>query len=128
MNPSDLKYSKEHEWVRIEAEGVALIGITAFATEQLGDVVYIDLPPAGTELKQFDKLGEIESVKAVSDIYSPISGRVIERNEEAIEHPEFVNDEPYGKGWLLKVAVKDASELDTLLSAQAYEELIASEA
>ncbi|MBI4298834.1 MAG: glycine cleavage system protein GcvH [Chloroflexi bacterium] len=127
MNPSDLKYSKEHEWVRIEPGGAALIGITAFAAEQLGDVVYLDLPSVGTELKQFGKLGEVESVKAVSEVYAPISGRVIGRNEEAIAHPELVNSEPYGRGWFLRVAVKERGELDNLLSAQEYEEFLAAE-
>ncbi len=128
MIPPDLKYSKEHEWVRIEMEGVALIGITAFAAEQLGDVVYLDLPAPGTEVGQFGKLGEVESVKAVSDIYSPISGSVLGRNEQAIDHPELVNEEPYGRGWLLRVSMKDPKELDNLMSARAYEELIAGKA
>ena len=127
MNPPDLRYSKEHEWVRIESEGVAIVGITAFAVEQLGDVVFLDLPEPGAELSQSAKLGEVESVKAVSDIFSPLSGTVLERNEAAIDRPETLNDEPYGQGWLLKVALKDTSQLDSLLTAQQYEEFLASQ-
>ncbi len=127
MNPPDLRYSKEHEWVRIESEGVAVVGITAFAVEQLGDVVFLDLPEPGSELSQSAKLGEVESVKAVSDIFSPLSGTVLERNEAAIDRPETLNDEPYGQGWLLKVALKDTSQLDNLLTAQQYEEFLASQ-
>ena len=127
MNPPDLRYSKEHEWVRIESDGVAVMGITAFAVEQLGDVVFLDLPEPGTELSQFAKLGEVESVKAVSDLFSPLGGTVLERNEAAIDRPETLNDDAYGQGWLLKVAVKDTSQLDNLLTAQQYEEFLASQ-
>ena len=127
MNPPDLRYSKEHEWVRIESEGVAVVGITAFAVEQLGDVVFLDLPKVGAELSQFAKLGEVESVKAVSDLFSPLDGTVLERNEAAINRPETLNDDAYGQGWLLKVAVKDTSQLDNLLTAQQYEEFLASQ-
>ena len=127
MNPPDLRYSKEHEWVRIESEGVAVVGITAFAVEQLGDVVFLDLPEIGAELSQFAKLGEVESVKAVSDLFSPLTGTVLERNEAAINRPETPNDDAYGQGWLLKAAVKDTSQLDNLLTAQQYEEFLASQ-
>ena len=127
MNPPDLRYSKEHEWVRIESEGVAVVGITAFAVEQLGDVVFLALPKVGAELSQFAKLGEVESVKAVSDLFSPLDGTVLERNEAAINRPETLNDDAYGQGWLLKVAVKDTSQLDNLLTAQQYEEFLASQ-
>ena len=127
MNPSDLRYSKEHEWVRLESEGVAVIGITEFAAESLGDVVFLELPQTDTELTQFDKMGEVESVKAVSDLYSPVSGRVIERNEKAIENPELVNDRPYESGWLLRVALTDASELDSLMTAEQYDAFLASQ-
>ena len=127
MNPADLRYSKEHEWVRVESDGVALIGITQFAAESLGDVVFLDLPEVGFEVGQLEKLGEIESVKAVSDIYSPISCRVIERNEQAIENPELVNEVPYDLGWLLRVAFNDNSELDNLMSSGQYEAFLASD-
>ncbi len=127
MNPADLKYSKEHEWVRIESEGVAIIGITEYATESLGDVVFLDLPDVEAELTQSEKLGEVESVKAVSDIYSPISGRVLERNEQAIEKPEMVNDGPYESGWLLKMTVSNMSDLDSLMTAAEYDSFLSSQ-
>ena len=127
MNPPDLIYSKEHEWLRVGSEGVALVGITEFAAETLGDVVFVELPEIGAQLTQFEKMGEIESVKAVSDLYSPISGRVIERNEQLIESPELVNDGPYESGWLVRVAFNDASELDILLTAEQYESFLASQ-
>ena len=125
--PQDLKYHKEHDWVRLESDGLAVVGITAFAAESLGDVVFVDLPEVGAELRQFDKLGEIESVKAVSDLYSPISGRVAESNQEAADNPEIVNESPYETGWLVKVEPADVSEMDNLMSAAEYEALIAAE-
>lgn len=119
--PAGLKYSKEHEWVRVEADGQALIGITDFAQDQLGDVVYLDLPEAGTALTQFERMGEVESVKSVSDLFSPISGEVVERNQAAIDAPELVNASPYEGGWLLRVRLSDAAGLDRLLSAEEYD-------
>ena len=127
MNLPDLRYSEEHEWMRLEPDGVAVVGITEFAAESLGDVVFLDLPEVDAELTQFEKLGEVESVKAVSDLYSPVSGRVLERNEQAIENPELVNDGPYESGWLLRVALTDPSELDTLMTAEQYEAFLASQ-
>jgi glycine cleavage system H protein len=124
--PDGLNYSKEHEWVRVE-DGVAAIGITDFAQDQLGDVVYLDLPDVGVSVRQFEKMGEIESVKSVSDLFSPISGEVTERNEAAIDSPELVNSSPYGDGWLLRVRMSNPAELDNLLSAGAYDELIKQE-
>ena len=124
--PPELRYSKEHEWVRVEGD-VATTGITDHAQEQLGDLVYLDLPKVGTAVRQFEKLGEIESVKAVSDIFSPVGGKVTELNEEAVKAPELVNHDPYGRGWLVKLALSDASEVDKLLTAEQYEELIAQE-
>jgi len=125
-SPSDLRYSKEHEWVRVE-DGVGTIGITDYAQDQLGDIVYLDLPEEGTAIKQFEKLGEIESVKAVSDLFVPVSGEVAEINQEAVDSPELVNQDPYGRGWLLKVRLSDESEVEGLLSAQEYDELVAAE-
>ena len=125
--PQDLKYHKEHDWVRLESDGVAVIGITEFAAESLGDVVFLDLPEPGTELRQFQKLGEIESVKAVSDLYSPIGGRVIDRNQQAIDSPEIVNESPYESGWLIKVEPADTAEFDNLMTAAKYEALLAEE-
>lgn len=126
MNPPDLKYSEEHEWVRSVSEAVAVVGITEYAAESLGDVVFLELPEPDSELTQFEKAGEVESVKAVSDIYSPINGRVIERNEQAITSPELVNEAPYEAGWLLKVAVTDASGIDKLMTAEQYDAFLAS--
>ena len=122
--PADLRYSKEHEWVRVE-DGAGTIGITDYAQDQLGDIVYLDLPAVGTSVTQCDKLGEIESVKAVSDLFSPVGGEVVEVNQAVVDQPELVNTEPYGRGWLIKVRLTDASELEKLLSADQYEALIA---
>ena len=124
MTPDDRRYSKEHEWTQLEG-GVATIGITQFATESLGDVVFVDLPEVGSEVSQFAKFGEIESVKAVSDLFSPVSGMIVARNDAVIENPEIVNGEPYGDGWLLKVELADASEVDGLMSAAEYDALTA---
>ena len=120
MYPDDLKYSKEHEWVRMEGN-VAQIGVTVFAQDSLGDVVFIDLPDVGTEVGQFEKFGEIESVKAVSDLFSPIAGTIVDANSAAIDNPETVNTDPYGSGWLIKVEISDPSQLDELMDAETYE-------
>ena len=126
MNPPDLKYSKEHEWVRSESDSVVVMGITEFAQDSLGDVVFVEIPDEGAELIQGEKMGEIESVKAVSDLYSPVSGKVIKRNESLIDNPELVNEGPFEQGWMLKVEIKDASELDNLLSADNYNSFLKS--
>jgi glycine cleavage system H protein len=126
-SPKDRRYSKEHEWVRL-ADGEALVGITDFAQEQLGDLVYFDLPEPGAQIEQDGKLGEVESVKAVSEIYAPISGEIIEVNQQAMDSPEVVNEDPYGAGWLLKVKPADPSQLDSLLSAEEYDTLVATAA
>ncbi len=117
--PQDLRYSKEHEWVRLDGD-TATIGITHFAQEQLGDVVFVELPEKGATIRQFSSLGVVESVKAASDIYSPISGEVLERNVKVIEKPELVNQKPYDDGWMLKVKLADKGELQKLLSADDY--------
>lgn len=121
MNPVDRKYSKEHEWIKVDQGAGGLVGITHYAQDQLGDVVYLDLPGVGTRLGQHGKLGEIESVKTVSDIFSPVSGEVVEINQEAVDRPELVNEDPYGNGWLLRVEINDPSEMDALLTAEQYE-------
>jgi glycine cleavage system H protein len=126
MNPPDLKYSKEHEWVRSESDSVVVMGITEFAQDSLGDVVFVEIPDVDAELTQGEKMGEIESVKAVSDLYSPVSGKVIKRNESLIDNPELVNEGPFEQGWMLKVEIKDASELDNLLSADDYNSFLKS--
>lgn len=123
MNPRDCKYSKEHEWVRFEG-GLATVGITDYAQDQLGDMVYVELPPLGEILTQFEPFGVVESVKAASDLYAPLSGEVLEVNEELSDHPEFVNEDPYGKGWMIKIEPSDTSELDNLLTAEEYEEYL----
>ncbi len=127
MYPANIRYSKEHEWVRVEAGGIAVVGITFFAQDQMGDVVFLDLPASGMEVEQFKKVGEIESVKTVSELFSPISGRVVEVNQEVVENPEIVNKDPYDKGWLIKIALKDPSDLDRLMNAQEYQKLIVGE-
>ena len=125
-NPDNLRYSREHEWVRVGDDGVAVVGITHFAQDELGDVVFVELPEVGDEVVQFEKMGEIESVKAVSDLYSPVSGSVVERNDALTDAPELVNDSPYEGGWMLRVEVSDSSEVDGLLSAGEYEEFLRS--
>ncbi len=117
--PQDLRYSKEHEWIRLDGD-TATIGITHFAQEQLGDVVFVELPEKGATVRQFASLGVVESVKAASDIYSPISGEVLERNVKVIEKPELVNTQPYGDGWMLRVRLADKGELQKLMSAEDY--------
>ena len=125
MNPTDRKYSKEHEWVKIESGDVALVGITHFAQDQLGDIVFVYFPDDLESLEQFKSFGEIESPKAVSELFAPVSGRVIEVNAELQEHPELVNEEPYETGWMLKVQLSDLSEMDNLMSADQYDALTA---
>lgn len=127
MTPDDRKYSKEHEWALVDgpADGTVTIGITQFATESLGDVVFVDLPDVGSEVSQFGKFGEVESVKTVSDLFSPVSGTIVEKNDAVIDNPEIVNAGPYDGGWLLKIKLSDASELDGLMSASDYDALTA---
>jgi glycine cleavage system H protein len=127
MSPKALRYSKEHEWLRLESDAIGVIGITEFAAESLGDVVFVELPEVGAELTQFEKMGEIESVKAVSDLYVPIGGRVVERNEALVEAPELVNDAPYESGWMLRVSVADSSQVDLLMTSDQYDSYLASQ-
>ena len=117
--PEDLRYTEEHEWVRW-VDGEAVVGITLYAQEQLGDVVYVELPALGEEVQQFQPFGVVESVKAASDLYSPLSGRVSAVNEALAEHPELVNEDPYGEGWMIRLEPTDRAELDRLLRADAY--------
>jgi glycine cleavage system H protein len=123
-SPKDRRYSKDHEWVRLDGDE-ATIGITDFAQEQLGDIVYFNLPEPGAQVRQHAELGEVESVKAVSDIYAPLTGEVIEINQRAMDAPELANQDPYGEGWLLKLKSTDPSEMDNLLSAEDYDALVA---
>ena len=122
--PADLRYTKEHEWVRVEGDE-AIIGITQFAAEQLGDVVFVELPDTGRSLDQFATFGVVESVKAVSDLYAPLSGEVTATNDALSGTPELVNSDPYGDGWMLRLAVSDATQVEALLDAAAYEKLVA---
>jgi glycine cleavage system H protein len=117
--PDDLRYTKEHEWVRAEG-GVVRIGITDFAQDALGDVVYVDLPDVGTAVHAAQAFAEVESTKSVSDVFSPIEGSIVERNPLVEEHPELVNEQPYGDGWLVIVTPSDIAAVDGLLDAEAY--------
>jgi len=121
--PKDLKYTEDHEWVRLEGDH-AFIGITDYAQGELGDVVYVDLPADGDEFGKQDVFGSIEAVKAASDLYCPISGKVVEINEKVADVPETINKDPYGSGWMVKIEVSNVSELDDLLDAAGYEQFI----
>ncbi len=125
--PPDLRYTKEHEWIRTE-DGVGTVGITDYAQDQLGDIVYLDLPETGKQLSQLAVFGEIESVKAVSELYSPVTGEVIEANQALADKPELINDSPYSDGWIMKLRLDDKSEVEKLLTAEQYSEYIEREA
>jgi glycine cleavage system H protein len=127
MYPSDLKYDKEHEWVRVEGD-VAVIGISHFAQHQLGEVVYVDLPSEGDSVNAGEAFGEIESVKSVSELYSPADGEIVKVNSALSDSPETVNEDPYGGGWMIQVKLADAAQLDGLLSAEEYEAFVSEEA
>ncbi|MBI2782168.1 MAG: glycine cleavage system protein GcvH [Chloroflexi bacterium] len=122
MVPADLRYTKDHEWVRVDGD-TATIGVTDFAANQLGDVVFVDLPSVGKSVDQFATFGVVESVKAVSDLYAPLSGEVVEVNGDLGGAPELVNSDPFGGGWMIRVRVSDAAQVDGLLDAAAYERL-----
>lgn len=124
MVPTELRYTKDHEWVRVEGDE-ATVGITEYAAGQLGDIVFIELPEAGRKLDQFATFGVVESVKAVSDLFAPVSGEVVAGNEALAGSPELVNSDPYGDGWMIRLKVADATELDGLLDAGAYDQLTA---
>lgn len=119
--PGDLRYSEQHEWAR-EEDGIVRVGITDFAQDQLGDIVYVDLPPPGTELERGRSFGEVESTKSVSDLYAPVTGSVTQRNDRLEERPELVNEDPYGEGWMIAIEAEDTSELEGLMDADAYRE------
>ncbi len=124
-NPSDLRYTKDHEWLRADGDRWR-VGITSFAVEQLGDITLIELPRPGASIKRGEVFGSVESVKSVSDLYAPVSGKVAAVNDALKDSPELVNSEPYGGGWMLEIEPADRAELDELLSADAYGQLIAS--
>jgi glycine cleavage system H protein len=118
--PSDLKYTREHEWAAVEENNRVRVGITDFAQDALGDVVYVNLPDEGTEVRAGEAVGEVESTKSVSDIFSPVSGHIVERNEALTDSPELVNQEPYGEGWMVVIDMSDPEELGDLLDADDY--------
>jgi len=122
--PEDLRYTKEHEWVREEGEGRVRVGITDYAQDALGDVVYVDVPEVGTEVTANQAFSEVESTKSVSDVFAPVSGTVLERNALLEERPELVNEQPYGDGWIVVLQVSEASELEALMDAEAYRALV----
>ena len=126
MNPKNLKYHREHDWVRIDGD-TAVFGLTDYAQETLGDIVFIELPEVGTDVSAGSSYAEVESVKAVSDVYAPLSGSVLEVNDEVVDAPELINESPYEDGWLIKVRLSDPSEADDLMTADEYNELLASE-
>jgi glycine cleavage system H protein len=121
--PAELKYTEDHEWVRVEGD-TATVGITDFAQGELGDVVFVEIETEGEELGKGETFGTVEAVKTVSDLFMPVGGEVAEVNEALVDEPEIVNKDPYGKGWMIKIKVKDSSELDDLLSADDYKKMV----
>jgi glycine cleavage system H protein len=124
--PEDLKYSKEHEWVRVSGN-IATIGISDYAQDQLGEIVFVELPDEGEEFEKDDAFGVIESVKSVNDIYAPLTGRIVDVNDPVVDSPEIVNEDPYAEGWLVKIEISDPKELGELMSAKDYEAYIKEE-
>lgn len=123
--PDDLKYTREHEWIRNNGDGSATIGITDFAQSELGDIVFVELEEEGFEFEQDEVFGTVEAVKTVSDLFAPVDGEIIEINEKLEDEPELVNDDPYGKGWMIKIKPADFSQLEGLMSAGEYQNIIA---
>ena len=121
--PTNIKYTKEHEWISVQ-KNIGTIGITDYAQGELGDVVYIDIDPNKGEVKKGESFGTIEAVKTVSDIYAPVSGKIIEMNKDLTDKPETVNSDPYGLGWMVKIEIKDTNEMNDLLNAEQYRELV----
>lgn len=121
--PKELRYSEEHEWVKVEGEQVR-VGITDFAQHELGDIVFVELPEVGDEIKANEPFGSVESVKTVSELYAPISGKVVAINEDLSDSPEFVNESPYEKAWMIVIEPTDAGEIDSLMTAEQYEEMV----
>ena len=121
--PDNLSYTKDHEWISLDGN-IATIGITAFAQNELGDIVYVDLEDVGSEFDQDEVFGSVEAVKTVSDLFMPVTGKVVEHNEDLEDNPQLINEDPYGKGWMIKVEVANPSDVEALLSAAAYKEQI----
>jgi glycine cleavage system H protein len=126
VNPKNLKYHREHAWARVEGD-TAVFGLTSYAQDSLGDIVYIELPEVGTDITAGATYAEVESVKAVSDVYAPLSGSVVEVNEEVVDAPELINESPFENGWLVKVQLSDPAEQDDLMTAEEYDQLLAEE-
>ena len=126
--PSELRYTKEHEWAKVTDDGSVIVGITAHAQDALGDVVFVELPEVGESFDAEDKFGVVESVKTVSDLYAPCGGEILEVNTSLEDAPEMVNSDPYGDGWIIRIKLADASELDGLMTADAYDAFVAEEA
>lgn len=124
-NPEELKYTRDHEWVRDNGDGTATVGITEFAQGELGDIVFVELEPEGTQLDREEVFGTVEAVKTVSELFAPVSGEIAEVNGELEAEPERVNDDPYGEGWMVKITMSDPSQLEGLMSADAYEKITA---
>jgi len=124
VNPENLKYSKEHEWVKVDGE-VGIVGVTDFAQKQLTDIVFVELPGKGKRVEQNKQMAVIESVKSVSDVFSPVSGEIIDVNEMLKDSPEIINKDPYGEGWIAKIKIKNKAELNNLMSASDYDRFIA---
>lgn len=122
--PEELKYTKEHEWIRVNGDGTATVGITDFAQSELGDIVFVELEPEGSEFDQDEVFGTVEAVKTVSELFSPVSGEIVEINNELEDDPELVNSDPYGQGWMVKIKLSDPSELDRLLTQSEYQEIV----
>ena len=122
--PGELKYTREHEWAAVEEGGRVRVGITDFAQDALGDVVFVDVPEGGTEVRAGEAFGEVESTKSVSDLFSPVSGTIVERNAALESSPELVNQDPYGEGWMIVISVGDSADLDDLLDATAYQQFV----
>lgn len=123
--PDDLKYTKEHEWIRDNGDGTATVGVTDFAQSELGDIVFVEIEPEGFEFEQDEVFGTIEAVKTVSELFAPVAGEILEINEKLEMEPELVNDDPYGDGWMVKISVSDKSQLDDLMSSDEYKEIVA---
>lgn len=124
--PEALHYTKDHEWLRVEVDGTtAVVGVSDFAQSELGDVVYVELEPTGTEVDAESVFGTVEAVKTVSELFSPVSGTITDVNADLESNPELVNEDPYGKGWMVKIAMRDPAEVEQLLSASAYQEMVA---
>ncbi|QXD16455.1 glycine cleavage system protein GcvH [Rhodocaloribacter litoris] len=123
--PSDLRYSKDHEWLRVNADGkTARVGITDFAQQELGDIVYVELPAPGDTFEAGEEFGTVEAVKTVSELYMPVSGTVVAVNEALADAPEHVNEDPYGKGWMIEIELRDPSEADALMNADTYRDMV----